>query len=89
MGQRAKAQSTKVIDLVTGMRGEARIDEFFLEEIEQSVTAIVWATGCPIEDRIPWLLGRDSSRVLSWQELVEPGSFIVLAESRQKQPFDA
>ena len=89
MGHRVKVQSTKVVDLVTGMMREAHIDELLLDKIEQSVTAVVWSTGCPVYDRVPWLLGRNSSRVLGWQELVEPGSFIVLAESPQKHTFDA
>lgn len=84
MGYSVKTQTAKVVDLATGMIVEADLKTFDLEDIEKSVTAIVWSTGCPVYDRVPWLLKNNYSRVLEWQELVEPGSMIVLVEEQTK-----
>ena len=82
-----KARIAKIIDLPTGMIAEADLEDFEIGEIEKSVTAIVWSTGCPVYDRVPWLLNGNSSKRMGWQDLVEPGSLIVLVESAQKEDY--
>lgn len=74
-----KIRTTKVVDLVTGTIAEADLEE--LHNDDKSVTSVVWSTGCPVYDRVPWLLGNGRSRLVDWQDLVEPGSMIVLVKT--------